>query len=510
MTVDHDRWQYPGCPFLADRASADRPTPGGGRLRNEADAAMDGLSEAVGLISQVRPCRDASTSSTDAAMHLHADTAPRAGPATAVGHQPGIPLLGVGMRFLVLNRTPLIQRRYDRFFGDAHEVVLITDAAAVPADAEERDAVLAGYAHVEIVKDFHFNADVELLALELHEKWGFERLIAVSEFDLLRGARLRTFMGIAGQSPHDVTAFRDKFAMKSILQEAGVPVLPFAAVTHATDLLGFVVEHGYPLVVKPRRGGGSMDIEVLRSPDDLPELLARHPELGTDDGGQLLVETYLDHELFHIDGVLRGGEVQLVWPSSQGDTTCLDIRQGRSIRSALMDPEDPLAEPLREMTLKALAALPAPDDCVFHAEVFRDQGGKAGLVFNEIAARMGGGLIEEMIELGFGVRLPEFHIRSLSANNPPLLPERPLRMAGLMLFPPRPGTLVDVPDRCPVPGVSAYNQHAKPGTVLTGALLSTEKIASVLVTGTSRQDVERILAEVHDWFHEHTVIADPA
>ncbi|MFG2263768.1 hypothetical protein [Streptomyces sp. NPDC048720] len=414
------------------------------------------------------------------------------------------------MRFLVLNRTPLGQRRYDVFLGEGHDVVLITDAAAVPADPDERDALLAGYGQVEIVEAFHFDPAVELLALELHRKWDFQRLVASSEFDLLRGARLREAMNIPGPAAEDVTAFRDKFAMKEILRGAGVPVLPFAAVTHTTDLLDFVARHGYPIVVKPRRGGGSMDIDVLRAPHQLPDLLARHPELGTDDGAHLLAETYLEHELFHIDGVLEGGEVQLIWPSSQGDTTCLDIRRGHSIRSALMDPDDPLTGQLREMTVQALRALPSPADCVFHAEVFRGRDGGTGLRFNEIAARMGGGLIEDMLELGFGVRLPELHLRSLTGNNPPPAPPQPLRMAGLTLFPPRPGTLVDIPEQCPVPGVRVYRRHAQPGAVLTDARLSTETIASALVTGTCRQEVERVLAEVHDWFHRETVIADTA
>ncbi|MEU1006899.1 hypothetical protein [Streptomyces sp. NPDC005890] len=414
------------------------------------------------------------------------------------------------MRFLVINRTPLDRRRYDLFLGEAHDVVLITDAAAVPADPEERTALLAGYAHVEVVEDFHFNAAVELLALELHQKWDFQRVLASSEFDLLRGARLREAMHIPGHPAEDAAAFRDKFAMKVILRQAGVPVLPFAAVSHATDLLRFVAQHGYPVVVKPRRGGGSMDVEVLRAPDELPGLLARHPDLGTDDGAHLLVETYLEHELFHVDGVLEDGEVRLVWPSSQGDTTCLDIRRGRSIRSTMMDPEDPLTERLREMTVRALQALPAPDSCVFHAEIFRGQDGETGLVFNEIAARMGGGMIEDMLELGFGVRLPELHLRSLTGNNPPPVPAQPLRMAGLTLFPPRPGTLVQIPDRCPVPGVHVYRRHAEPGTALTDARVSTETIASALVTGESRHEVEGVLAELHDWFHRETVITATA
>ncbi|KOG26960.1 MULTISPECIES: hypothetical protein [Streptomyces] len=412
------------------------------------------------------------------------------------------------MRYLILNRTALTMRRYDLWLGPEHEVVLVTAAAAVPKDPAERAAVLAGYAHVECVESFHFDPAVDRLALELHEKWHFDDVLAFAEFDLMRAARLRASMGIPGHAPEDVMAFRDKFAMKERLAAADVPLLPFAAVTYATDVLDFVAEHDYPIVVKPRRGGGSMDVEVLRGPEDLTGLFERNPELGTDDGAHLLAETYLDHELFHIDGVLVDGEVRMVWPSSQGDTTCLDIVNGLSLRSSLMDPEDPLTEPLREMTLAALEALPTPGSCVFHAEIFRDRQGDAGLVFNEIAVRMGGGMIEDMLELGFGVKPHEVYFRSLGGNNPPEVPERPLRIAGVTLFPPRPGTLVEIPEECPVPDVAVYKSYAKPGTVMSGAQFSTDKIASALATGGSRKEVEDVLAEVHAWFEKAAVVTD--
>lgn len=412
------------------------------------------------------------------------------------------------MRYLVLNRTSLTARRYDVWLGPEHEVVLITAAAAVPKDPDQRAAVLAGYAYVECVESFHFDPAVEQMALELHEKWKFDDVLTFAEFDLLRGARLRASMGIPGHAPGDVMAFRDKYAMKVILRESGVPLLPFAAVSYATDVFDFVAEHGYPIVVKPRRGGGSMDVEVLHGPDDLSGLFERNPELGTDDGGHLLAETYLDHELFHIDGVLVDGEVRMVWPSSQGDTTCLDIRQGRSLRSALMDADDPLTEQLREMTITALEALPTPASCVFHAEIFGDRQGETGLVFNEIAVRMGGGMIEDMLELGFGVKPHEVFFRSLTGNNPPEIPARPLRIAGVTLFPPRPGSLVEIPEQCPVVDVAVYQSYAKPGMAMTGAQFSTDKIASALVTGESRKEVEDVLVQVHDWFQKATVITD--
>nr|BAI70382.1 hypothetical protein [Streptomyces lavendulae subsp. lavendulae] len=335
------------------------------------------------------------------------------------------------MRFLVLNRTPVAQCRYPEFLGEGHDVVLITDAAAVPADADERTAVLRGYAHVEIVEEFHANPAVELLALRLHEKWAFERLLALSESDLSRGARLRAAMGVPGHSAAGVDAFRDKYAMKSALWEAGVPLLPFAAVRHATDLADFIAEHGWPVVVKPRRGGGPEGVEVLHTPDDLPAFLARHPEAGTDDGALLLAETYLEHQPFHVDGVLVDGGIRLVRPSAPAAAGI-----PRDAPGTPLEPHDPLSGDLCALAVAALRALPAPRDCVFHAEVFR--GGDGLLVLNGISAGARDGSEEAVPEPGFGLRLAELHLRSLTGNSPAPVPARPLRTAGPALLPSRP------------------------------------------------------------------------
>ncbi|MGW5096237.1 ATP-grasp domain-containing protein [Streptomyces nodosus] len=408
------------------------------------------------------------------------------------------------MKFLVLNRTPLSGRRFPKWIGGAHEAVLLTDEVAVSADPKTRSEQLAGYTHVEILPDFHFNPLVELHALELHRKMDFNRVIALSEFDILRAARLRELMGLPGQNVHSAVAFRDKLRMKELLDGAGVPVAPYAPVSHLDDLLGFVEEHGYPIVVKPRRGGGSMGVHVLRDRDDLTSLLAAHRDLGTDDGAQLLAEKYIEHELFHVDGVITDGRPLLMWPSTQGDTSCLDIMRGRALHSCLLDADDPLLEPLREITRRALAALPVPGTFMFHAEVFRDAGGR--LVFNEVASRMGGGMIEHVLQLGFGITLPEVYVRSLAAHDVPLIPGVPEQIAGLSLFPPRPGTLLEIPDTCTVPGISTYHRHAKAGAVLKPAQVSVEKIGSVLATGDTRAEVEASLAEALDWFERSTVI----
>ncbi|GAA2476860.1 ATP-grasp domain-containing protein [Streptomyces gobitricini] len=409
------------------------------------------------------------------------------------------------MRYLVLNRTPLTSGlRFPDWIGADDEAVLLTDTAAVSTDPRERTAQLAGYAHVEFFDDFHFNPLVESQALAMHRKWGFDRVLALSEFDILRAARLREIFGVPGQDVASATAFRDKLDMKRILSEAGVPLARYAPVSNLADLLGFVEGNGYPVVVKPRRGGGSMDVHVLRDEQDIDSLLAAHRDLGTDDGAQLIAEQYIEHELLHVDGIVLDGEIKLIWASTQGDSTCLDIKQGNALHSCLMDPDDPLLAPAQELTRRALAALPTPDTSMFHAEVFLTEDGR--MVFNEVASRMGGGMIEDVLKLGFGVFLPEVYVRNLSGHEPLDVPAAPLRIAGLSLFPPRPGTLVRIPGECPVPGITEYRTYAEPGAELEPAKLSVEKIGSVLATGGSRAEVETALSDALTWFERNTVI----
>lgn len=412
------------------------------------------------------------------------------------------------MKYLILNRTPLAVFRFQDWLGPDNEAVLLTDVAAVSADAEERSGQLAGYAHVEVVNDFHFNPLVETLALTLHEKWGFDRVVAVSEFELLRAARLRELFDVPGQNIYSANAFRDKLTMKTILSEAGVPLAAYAPVSNCADLLRFIDQVGYPVVVKPRRGGGSMDIHILHSRQDVEVLLDAHRELGTDDGAQLLVEEYIEHELLHVDGIIVEGEARLMWPSTQGDSTCLDIKEGHTLHSSLLEASDPLFEPARTLTRRALAALPTPDTSMFHAEIFLATDGT--LVFNEVASRAGGGMIEDVIELSFGIFLPEAYVRIISGNEPPQIQPEPTQMAGLALFPPRVGTLVSIPESCPVPGIASYRKYAEPGTELAAAKASSERIGSVLATGASRAEVETALSDAQGWFDNATSVrVDP-
>lgn len=55
----------------------------------------------------------------------------------------------------------------------------------------------------------------------------FETIIASSEYDVLRAGKLRTMLGIKGQSYESGLLFRNKVLMKERLQSAGVRVPNF-------------------------------------------------------------------------------------------------------------------------------------------------------------------------------------------------------------------------------------------------------------------------------------------
>ncbi|MGW3183783.1 ATP-grasp domain-containing protein [Kitasatospora sp. NPDC001119] len=407
------------------------------------------------------------------------------------------------MNYLILNRSALDIRPYRQWIGDGHRLLLITDARALSADDTVRTAQLTSFDAALPLTDYHDNVLVEREVLRLHSEFGLDEIIALSEFDLLRAARLRELLGLPGQSEQSAAAFRDKLLMKDLLARVGIVLVPYAAVPDVTALLRFTRQHGFPVVVKPRRGGGSMGVEVLQDEDELWNYAARSEELGGDDGAPLLVEAYVDHELFHIDGLVIDGQVRLIWPSSQGASTCLGMLTGKMLHSSMLDVDDHRLEALRKLTLTALETLPTPGTSIFHAEIF---GTADGLVFNEIACRMAGGRIEDQIRLGFGVHLPELYVRALAGGELPPIPSEPARIGGLALFPPRPGLLRAVPGECLIPGISEFKVAVQSGTRLHTAHASVENFASALAVGATRAEVEQAIDELRTWVESETVI----
>jgi hypothetical protein len=97
------------------------------------------------------------------------------------------------------------------------------------------------------------------------------QVISITEEDLIRGARIRKLLGITnGQSIESAIRFRDKVVMvnftastykkKNVLKKHNIRVPEFKDIESGCDILDFVKNHGYPCVIKPSKGYGSIGI----------------------------------------------------------------------------------------------------------------------------------------------------------------------------------------------------------------------------------------------------------
>jgi biotin carboxylase len=406
---------------------------------------------------------------------------------------------------LILNKRSLHGYPYHAWLRDDPRPKVLLTARQIHEEYREDLAEFAPfYAHIEQFDAYNVNGDIELRALELHERFGFEQVLANFEFDLSRAARLRERLGLPGQTLPSATAFRDKVLMKDLCRARGLAVGDYRRVRTATDILEFVAAHGYPVVVKPANGGASLDTHVLRGDEELRALLGRGLVPRFDFVPNLIVERFVEGEMYHVDGLVIAGEVALVWPSRYINNT-LSFKDDVALGSLTLDPGTPLTERLRAFTRAVLAALPTPPTTTFHAEIFHTP--QDELVLCEVASRTGGAKVAAALELAFGVDINEAWYRVLCGLPVQRPAARPERAVGWHLIFPRPGELRAAPAACPLPGVVAYALLAQPGQRLAAAYHSTDTLASFVVEGADAAEVRARIASAERWFFDRLEIA---
>lgn len=138
---------------------------------------------------------------------------------------------------------------FDKWLSRKHVKVLLTSKEAqegLPLSAK------SAYKHIEGFSGWDLNGLVEQRALELHREHKFTHVVALSEEDLIRAARLRQALGVrTGQQLESALRFRDKVLMKDAVAAKGLAVPTYAAVDCAMDLISFVQKHGFPVGACP-------------------------------------------------------------------------------------------------------------------------------------------------------------------------------------------------------------------------------------------------------------------
>jgi biotin carboxylase len=287
------------------------------------------------------------------------------------------------VRILIINRWDDEFARYERYIDhERHQVAYVTTERHAPG-------IPRGTAWVEVIPNHDDRDRLLAAALRCHDAvGGFDKVLALSEFDLLTSGAVREKLGVPGLDTDALLGVRDKVTMKERVRRAGLRVPLFSPVATVADVTAFAAEHGR-VMLKPRTGAASHGCFVLTAGDPVPAGL----ELD-----EYEVEEFVTGRIWHVDGLLDAGRPLFITPSRYLNT-CYEFSRGAPLGSVVQTGER--ANQAVDHTLRCLAALHV-DDGAFHLELIESA---TGFVFLEVGARVGGGEIPFVTRDVYGVDL---------------------------------------------------------------------------------------------------------
>lgn len=255
-----------------------------------------------------------------------------------------------------------------------------------------------------------YNDDEELenLVIKLHQQEKFDLLIALSEKDILRVAKLRELLGIQGQNYFSALLYRDKYIMKQFAKIIGLNVPEFSTFSEPCELMEKVSKIGFPILIKPLSKSGSEGVQVLKNKEEYDDYLEKKSLWGENYD----VEQFISGDMYHVDGIVESNKLKFVsvskyWNSLGKSTTLMESTQNTTITFAdfTINKSDWEFLLLKGETKKFVEKSNFNNGTI-HAEFIISEKDKTPY-FIEIASRTGGLMISDTIEKKYGIIMNE-------------------------------------------------------------------------------------------------------
>jgi len=254
-------------------------------------------------------------------------------------------------------------------------------------------------------------------------------VVALDEFDLENVAAIREHLRLPGMGLTTVHYFRDKLAMRAKAREAGVLVPDFAHVLNYDDLRAFMNNVPPPWLLKPRAQASGIGMKKIERSGDLWPWL---DQLG-DNQSNYLLEQFIPGCVYHVDGVVS--EKDVVFAEAHGyGTPPLDVSHHGGVFTTRTLPRDSAeATTLKEIHAKLVEGLGLVRG-VTHTEFLRANANQR-FYFLEIAARIGGAYISNLVQAATGINLWRewAHLEVGAGKQPYQLPQPHNDYAGVIV-----------------------------------------------------------------------------
>jgi biotin carboxylase len=226
-----------------------------------------------------------------------------------------------------------------------------------------------------------------------------DRIVALDEFDMENVAALREHLRIPGMGLTTMRYFRDKLAMRGRAQESGILVPEFVHVLNYDDLKNFMARGKAPWLLKPRSQASGIGMKKIHEPAELWPLL---DQLG-DQQSFFLLEQFVPGDVFHVDSIVSERKVVFAEAHMYGKPPLDVSHQGGIFTTRTLSRISSESKALLKMNRALIEAMGLVRG-VTHAEFLRGHH-NGQIYFIEIAARVGGAYISDVIEAATGVNL---------------------------------------------------------------------------------------------------------
>ncbi|MGX9818214.1 ATP-grasp domain-containing protein [Lactococcus lactis] len=285
--------------------------------------------------------------------------------------------------------------------------------------------------------EFEENPDVENYILYINSTDPISHVFSFEEGSVIRSAAIRKNLNLAGQTVESALQFRDKLIMKNIMKNASVPVPDFQAYHHIMDLLCFIKQHGFPILLKPRNKWASKGVVKVDSYETLKEYLRKNKL------ENYMMEEYVEGNEYHVDGVVVEGRIKFIC-ASQYLNNCLKLYENNEcLGSIMLDRHSELSQRLFNFADRVLSSMHCPSFTPFHMEVFVEEGTQQ-MKLCEIGSRSVGGDYTKVIEKAYGINLDKYYILSeLGLPLPDI--KNNTALYGKVWIPPQKGYISSIP-----------------------------------------------------------------
>jgi biotin carboxylase len=334
-------------------------------------------------------------------------------------------------------------------------------------------------AQVGLVDDIEDLPSVRDAVLQSCPDGNIDYIVSATERTLQAGGYLRSLLGLPGISFEVANTMSNKYAMKLVLSEAGLPVAPFRRLLHLRHLPWACRDMKWPLVVKPVMGTGAMNTFVVGTGDDFA-LLYDSPSSAALRGMRipLIAESLVEFEWeFHSEGIAYDGE--LIFSSAGRYFGSLLENMGKVNGSYMLSPADPEWRAITELHRKTVAAIGLRSG-VTHLQGFRTT---AGHVVGEITCRPAGGAIPDLVKAQYHVDLWRAFLDVSLGERPAKDGDEQNATFARCWIPPVPGIVQSLATRAElecVPWVVSADVRARVGERIGPAVDSSSHVAMVI------------------------------